>query len=109
MYSNDLKPDRWQLRGPAGIESVRVNGPVCADNGDVLRSAALSGLGIAMLPTFIVGADIDKGDLRQVLADFCPPPISINAVFPSRRFLSVRVRSFVDFLAEYFGEAPDWD
>ena len=109
VYSNDLKPDRWQLRGPAGIESVRVNGPLCADNGDVLRSAALSGLGIAMLPRFIVGGDIRTGSLRPVLADYSAPPISINAVFPSRRFLSTRVRSFVDFLAEFFGDSPGWD
>jgi len=109
VYSNDLQPDLWQVRGPAGIESVRVNGPVCADNGDVLRSAALSGLGIAMLPTFIVGADIRAGSLRTVLADYCPPPISINAVFPSRRFLSARVRSFVDFLVEFFGDDSGWD
>jgi DNA-binding transcriptional LysR family regulator len=109
VYSNELKPDLWRLRGPAGVESVRVNGPVCADNGDVLRSAALSGLGIALLPTFIVGADLRDGSLRQLLADYCPPPISINAVFPSRRFLSARVRSFVDFLAAYYGDTPDWE
>ncbi len=109
VYSNDLKPDTWRVRGPSGIESIRVNGPVCADNGDVLRSAALSGLGIALLPTFIVGADIRGGSLRQVLADYCPPPISIHAVFPSRRFLSARVRSFVDFLVEHYGDTPDWD
>jgi DNA-binding transcriptional LysR family regulator len=75
----------------------------------VLRSAALSGLGIALLPTFIVGADLRDGNLRQLLADYCPPPISINAVFPSRRFLSARVRSFVDFLAAYYGQTPDWE
>lgn len=109
VYSNDLKPDLWRLRGPAGLESVRVNGPVCADNGDVLRSAALSGLGIALLPTFIVGADIRNGGLREVLADYCPPPIAINAVFPSRKFLSARVRSFVDFLVDYYGKTPAWD
>ena len=109
VYSNDLQPDLWRVHGPAGIESVRVNGPVCADNGDVLRSAALSGLGIALLPTFIVGADVRDGSLQQVLSDYCPPPIAINAVFPSRRFLSARVRSFVDFLVEFFGESPPWD
>ena len=109
VYSNDLRPDLWRVHGPAGIESVRVNGPVCADNGDVLRSAALSGLGIALLPTFIVGADVRDGSLQQVLSDYCPPPIAINAVFPSRRFLSARVRSFVDFLVEFFGESPPWD
>ena len=108
-YANELKPDLWRLHGPEGIESVRVNGPVCADNGDILRAAAVSGLGITLLPTFIVGADIRAGRLRQVLADYCPPPLSIHAVFPSRRYLSARVRSFVDFLVAYFGENPDWD
>jgi DNA-binding transcriptional LysR family regulator len=109
VYSNELKADSWRLQGPGGIESVRVNGPVCADNGDILRASAVAGLGVTLLPTFIVGADLRAGRLRQVLADYCPPTISIYAVYPSRRYLSARVRSFVDFLAAYFGEQPEWD
>jgi len=109
VYSNELKPDSWRLQGPGGIESVRVNGPVCADNGDILRASAVAGLGITLLPTFIVGADLQAGRLQQVLADYRPPTISIYAVYPSRRYLSARVRSFVDFLAAYFGERPEWD
>jgi DNA-binding transcriptional LysR family regulator len=109
VYSNELKPDTWRLQGPGGIESVRVNGPVCADNGDILRASAVAGLGVTLLPTFIVGTDLQAGRLQQVLADYCPPTISIYAVYPSRRYLSARVRSFVDFLAAYFGERPEWD
>lgn len=109
VYSNELKPDFWKLHGPEGVEAVRVNGPVCADNGDMLRAAALADLGITLLPTFIVGADLKSGRLLPVLADYCPPPLSINAVFPSRRYLSAKVRSFVDFLADYFGDKPQWD
>jgi len=109
VYSNELKPDSWRLQGPGGIESVRVNGPVCADNGDILRASAVAGLGVTLLPTFIVGADLQAGRLQQVLADYRPPTISIYAVYPSRRYLSARVRSFVDFLAAYFGERPEWD
>jgi DNA-binding transcriptional LysR family regulator len=109
VYSNELKPDTWRLQGPSGIESVRVNGPLCADNGDILRASAVAGLGVTLLPTFIVGADLQSGRLQQVLADYCPPTISIYAVYPSRRYLSARVRSFVDFLADYFGERPEWD
>jgi DNA-binding transcriptional LysR family regulator len=108
-YANELKPDLWHLRGAQGIEYVRVSGPLCADNGDMLRAAAVAGLGIALLPTFIAGADLHAGRLRQVLADYCPPPLSIYAVFPSRRFLSARVRSLVDFLVAYFGDEPGWD
>jgi DNA-binding transcriptional LysR family regulator len=109
VYSNELKPDTWQLQGPKGIEAVKVNGPICADNGDILRAAAVEGLGVTLLPTFIIGPDLEAGRLRQVLAEYCPPPISIHAVFPSRRYLSAKVRSFVDFMAAYFGNQPDWD
>jgi DNA-binding transcriptional LysR family regulator len=109
IYSNDAKPGSWVLHGPDGVESVKVKGPMVADNGDVLKSAAISGLGIALLPTFITGPDIRAGRLQQVLIDYCPPDISIYAVFPSRRYLSAKVRAFVDYLSEYFGDSPYWD
>ena len=109
VYSNDLKPDTWVLHGPEGIESIKVSGPVCADNGDVLKEAAVAGLGVTLLPTFIVGADIKSGSLQQILSDYYPPEISVYAVFPSHRYLSAKVRTFVDFLSEYFGDEPDWD
>ena len=109
VYSNDLKPDNWVLHGPCGKESVKVRGPVCADNGDVLKAAAVAGLGVALLPTFIVGPELHAGRLKQVLPDYCPPEISIYAVFPSRRYLSAKVRTFVDFLSRHFGDNPDWD
>lgn len=108
-YSNDLRPDTWTLEGPQGIESVKVNGPVCADNGDMLKAAALNHMGITLLPTFIVGEDLKAGNLVQVLKDYCPPDIDIYAVFPSRRFLSAKVRTFVDHLTNCFGEQPYWD
>jgi DNA-binding transcriptional LysR family regulator len=109
IYSNDAKPGSWVLHGPDGVESVKVKGRMVADNGDVLKSAAISGLGIALLPTFITGPDIRAGRLQQVLIDYCPPDISIYAVFPSHRYLSAKVRAFVDYLSEYFGDSPYWD
>ena len=109
VYSNELRPDTWHLQGPNGSEAVRVNGPVCADNGDILKAAAVAGLGVTLLPTFMVGDEINSGELQQVLADFNPPEISIHAVFPSRRYLSSKVRSFIDFLTDYFGDKPEWD
>jgi len=56
-----------------------------------------------------VGGDIKAGKLQQVLTEYCSPEISIYAVFPSRRYLSAKVRTFVDFLSEYFGDEPEWD
>ena len=109
IYSNELKPDTWILHGPNGTESIKVNGPICTDNGDILKAAAISGLGVTLLPTFIAGPDLAAGRLKQVLPDYCPPEISIYIVFPSRRYLSAKVRTFVDFLSDYFGEHPSWD
>jgi len=108
-YANNVNPDTWVLHGPDGTESVKVNGPVCADNGDILKAAAVSGLGIALLPTFIVGPDLCAGRLQTVLPDYCLPDISIYAIFPSRRYLSAKVRTFIDFLSDFFGDSPDWD
>lgn len=109
IYLNEPKPDVWTLHGSNGCESIKVQGPVSADNGDILKSSAISGLGICLLPTFIVGHDIAEGRLQQILPNYCPPEISIYAVFPSRRYLSAKVRTFIDFLSEYFGDNPSWD
>jgi len=108
-YANDLKPDTWLLHGPEGKEAIKVHGPICADNGDILKTAAVAGLGITLSPTFIAGPELCNGRLQQVLPDYCPPEISIYAIFPSRRYLSAKVRTFVDFLSGYFGDPPKWD
>ncbi|MCK5649406.1 MAG: LysR family transcriptional regulator [Gammaproteobacteria bacterium] len=108
-YSNNLKPDIWELQGVDGKESIKVSGSISADNGDILKTAAVSGLGITLLPTFIVGSEFCSGQLQQVLPDYYSSEISIYAIFPSRRYLSAKVRTFVDFLSDYFGETPYWD
>ena len=94
---------------PGGQALLRHRHDVEVREQDDRRAAAVAGSGVTLLPTFIVGADLISGKLRQVLPEFCPPQISINAVFPSRRWLSPKVRSFVDFLVEYFGDQPEWD
>jgi len=109
VYSNEAKAETWTLHGPNGIETVNVNGPLCADNGDILCASAMAGLGITLLPTFIVGAEIRAGRLIPVLAQYTPSEIAMYTIFPSRRYMAARVRTFVDFLANYFGEMPDWD
>lgn len=109
IYTNSARPGVWNLQGKNGAQSIVVKGALRADNGDALKEAAIAGLGIALLPTFIVGPDLCQGKLQQVLPDYCPADLSIYAVFPSRRYLSAKVRTFIDFLTEYFGDVPSWD
>ena len=80
-----------------------------ANNGDLLCGAALAGMGIARLPTFIVGRHLQSGGLEVLLPDFPVPESGIHAVYPHSRNLSVKVRVFVDFLVESFGPEPYWD
>ncbi len=109
-YSNLSSPDEWSFQTADGARStVKVRGRVRANNGDVLRQAAISGLGVTVLPTFIVGADLQAGTLVPVLEDYIPQSIGIYAIYPHARHLSPKVRAFVDFLADRFGPRPYWD
>ena len=99
----------WPFRGPGGPLAVRVAGNLKANNGDVLREAALAGLGVCLAPTFLVGDDLRAGRLHTALDAFVDDSLAIYAVYPHRRHLSAKVRAFVDFLAGRFGPRPYWD
>jgi DNA-binding transcriptional LysR family regulator len=107
-YSYEDSATGWQFVGADGEHRVSVNGNVRANNGDLLRVAALGGAGIIMQPRFLVGADLRSGRLQAVLKEFTCPELGIYAVYPSRRYLSAKVRTFIDFLVERFGPNPDW-
>ncbi|MDX1650074.1 MAG: LysR family transcriptional regulator [Myxococcota bacterium] len=99
-------PQTWAF---AGDRSVAVRGPLNADNGDALREAALAGLGIVQLPTFLVGDDVRAGRLVPLLAEHTDRVGGVYSVYPESRHLSPKVRAFIDWLAEDLGPHPDWD
>lgn len=109
-YSNLTLSDEWRFvtkqKKPWHVE---VKGCLHANNGDILRVAALKGTGIAYLPSFIIGADLQAATLVSVLADYTPQDAAIYAVYPHSRHLSPKVRAFIDFLATRFGQYPHWD
>ncbi|GAB4356642.1 MAG: LysR family transcriptional regulator [Cyanophyceae cyanobacterium] len=95
---------QWVLGGPSGEQPVAVAGNFCANNGDVLRSAAIAGLGITLLPRFLVAEAIAQGQLCPLLEAWPPRPLMLTAVYPANRHLSAKVRLFVDFLRDRFGQ-----
>jgi DNA-binding transcriptional LysR family regulator len=108
--SNVARTQEWRFVDPDGkLSLVSVSGRVSANNGDALRILALTGFGVANLPTFIVGADLRAGKLLSSLDRFIPQDLAMNAVYPHSRHLSPKVRAFVDFLVERFGKRPYWD
>ena len=86
---------------------VRIDGSVHANNGEMLAAIAAAGVGIALEPDFIVNPLLASGALVEILKTFRPAPSNIYAVYASRRHLSAKVRTFVDFLAERFSTTSD--
>ncbi len=98
----------WHFRDRQGRErNARIAGTIHANNGRFLEALAAEGVGIVREPEFIVGPDVRAGRLTPILCAFEPPPLTIYAVYPSRRHLSAKVRAFADFLVEHFA-AANW-
>ena len=108
-YGHRATGNQWKLTGPDGDHWIPVAWTLCANNGEVLRDAAVRGRGIVLLPTFIVGADLQQGTLRTILSEYKVPALFLYAIYPPTRHLSVKVRLFIDHLVERFGGRPYWD
>jgi len=103
-------PNReWFFKTAKGRHALEVRGTFLANNAEALRQAALGGLGLALLPTFLVGGDLSAGVLRTVLSGHVSADTAIYAVYPHHRHQSPKVRAFVDFLTERLGPRPSWD
>lgn len=93
----------------AGDVLVSVDGPLVSNNGDILRSAAVAGLGLTYAPRFIVGAEVRSGKLVGVLGDHVQSLGGIWAIYPANRHLSAKVRAFVDYAVGWLGDVPPWE
>lgn len=98
---------RWhnnvRFSGPEGNTiSVPVSGPVEVNSPQATLRAAKAGLGVAIIPDFVAGPSIQSGDLVTLLDDYIAKDRGIYAVYPHRRYLPAKVRSFVDYLAAWF-------
>lgn len=101
---------QWRLRGAdGGVAVVSVRGSLRVNDNDVLARAVLEGLGLALLPTYLVGADLHAGRLQAVLQQHVVPEQRIDAVHLPNPRLPMKVRAFVEFLQQRFGPVPPWD
>jgi DNA-binding transcriptional LysR family regulator len=101
--------DPWRLHGPEGEISVRASGDLRLNDDDALAEAVRGGLGIALLPTFLIGKELQSGRLQSVLSDYVPLERHIYAIYLPNRHLSAKVRAFIDFFLARIGPEPYWD
>jgi DNA-binding transcriptional LysR family regulator len=99
-YSYAPGGDTWRFDTPAGEQSVTVRPRLRSNNGDTCRAAVLAGQGIAQQPGFLVDDDLADGRLQEILADSCSREMGIFAVYPSRKYVSLKVRALTAFLGE---------
>jgi DNA-binding transcriptional LysR family regulator len=105
---------RRQKRTSNELLDVQIEGRLRTNDSEALRDAALSGLGLALLPTWLVGHDVHENRLVNVLSEWewllAPgPDRAIWSVYPPKKVVSPKVRSFVEFMTERFGKVPYWD
>ncbi|MBE9180912.1 LysR family transcriptional regulator [Oculatella sp. LEGE 06141] len=108
-YGQLAVENQWRLTGLDQEHIISVKGSLCSNNGEVLKDAAVQGLGITLLPRFIIGDELQRGTLQVVLPDYHPPELFIYVIYPVNRHLSTKIRLLVDFLQRRFGRQPAWD
>lgn len=107
IYSRLATGENWSFAGPDGPITVPVAGRFHVNNTEGVRAGILQGLGIGYVPVWhFTDHEIENGRLTVLLKDFEPPVQPISAVYPSRRFLALKVRAMIDFLAAEFEIDP---
>lgn len=106
IYSRLDSINHWHFSRKGRDYPVTVTGSLQCDNGDTLLEAAVAGLGLIVLPHWMIHTQLAAGELQLVMQDYTPPPLPIQAAYAQRRHLPLRVRCFVEFLGEQFAANP---
>jgi DNA-binding transcriptional LysR family regulator len=102
LFYDSLWNHEWHFAGPGGNHTVRVSGDLETNSVVTLRSAALLGQGLICAPLFMVASDLKSGALVSVLAEYMPFEFSVDALYPHRRYVSAKVRYFIEVLGKHF-------
>ncbi|OOG43919.1 LysR family transcriptional regulator [Polaromonas sp. A23] len=103
-------PTEWRLQRDGKTVKVPVSGPLQSNEVAATRQAALDGLGVALMPTYFISADVAEGRLVRLLPGYEPETLGIHAVYLSRQHQPLVLRVMLDFLAKRFsGDVAPWD
>jgi DNA-binding transcriptional LysR family regulator len=101
--------NEWNLDAALGEVSAPVKGNFEANSADGIYHAALAGVGIARLSTYLVGDDLEASRLIRILPEYSDGGSDIYAIYAEKRNLSPKVRAFIDYLVDWFGTVPPWE
>lgn len=107
-YSYAPTPNAWRFRRSGEAEfTVGFEATIAANNGVALAEIAAAGSGVTRAPDFILAPLVEQGRLRRILPEWDDTSLPISAMYPSRRHLSARVRSFVSFLEAWLARSRE--
>jgi DNA-binding transcriptional LysR family regulator len=107
LYTNRVTD--WRFEDGAGSVSVTPTRALRVNNGLIMRDAALAGVGITLLPTFMVSAELQVGTLRIVDVGRTPEGAEIHLTYPKTQRPSAKLRAVIEHLKATFGDPPYWD
>jgi len=102
LFTGRRQAARWVFVARGRKVAVTVNPRLQGNSYPLVRDLAREGLGVALLPTFLVADDLRRGALIELLPDHAAPRGAVYAVHPSDRHLAPRTRAFLDLLTEHF-------
>lgn len=108
-YSHREPHMMWRLERDGQAQSYRVGLRMRSNNGELLQQAALAGLGIAILPTFMMARHLLDGSLRPILQEYAPTGGPISVVFAQGKQPSTKLRVLIDAMLSAYSPVPPWD
>lgn len=109
IYAPGTILNEWDFINNNEKIKVKVSGDIQCNDGNALRIAAIQGCGIAQLPTYMVGLDIQSGCLNALLEKYEPEKLPIYAIYNHRKYLSAKIQTFVEFMYEQYQPEAYWN
>lgn len=106
VYSRLKTVNVWYFDYQDQNFTIPVRGNFQSDNGDVILELALTGVGLAVLPIWMVDEHLKSGRLKQIMSDYVAKPLPFNAIYPQSRYIPLKVRCFVDFIKQKLSGNP---
>jgi LysR family transcriptional regulator for bpeEF and oprC len=100
VFSGGSAPAHWALTRGEQTEQVDLKPRLRVNNSLAVREGAARGLGVALLPELIAAPAVQAGQLHRLLPDWAPPTVPVHAVFASARYLTPKVRAFIDLAVD---------
>ncbi|SKD02311.1 transcriptional regulator, LysR family [Burkholderia sp. CF099] len=106
LRENESAYGTWHFSRGKRVETVKVDGPLASNDGSAVLHWALEGRGVVVRSQWEIGEYLERGALVPLLVDWALPGADIHAIYLERNQLSVKLRTFVDFLGEYLRASP---